>query len=322
MIKFTQPVRRYAALVTSLLFLAFAVVAAGAEQTAKTIRVLTIGNSFADNAATYMAQIADAAGYKLVLYRANIGASSLEHHWQLVTLHESDPNDPKGKPFLNPATGKREFGLKEALKSAPWDYVSIQQYSMLSADLSTYEPYAKDLYGFVKQHAPGAEVLVYETWAYRSDDQMFTKGDQTPETMYRSLAANYRTVAKELGCRIVPVGDAFHLASTDPSFQFVPDKAFNMATAVYPKLPDQTHSLNVGWHWVKSAKTGQYALQFDGHHSSDAGKYLAGLVWVERLTHKSVVGNSFVPPGMDADTARLLQGFAHQAVVAIDAEPR
>ncbi|MCA9123794.1 MAG: hypothetical protein H6822_00480 [Planctomycetaceae bacterium] len=39
----------------------------------KTVRLLTIGNSFADNALTYLPQIVHSAGHKLVVGRANLG---------------------------------------------------------------------------------------------------------------------------------------------------------------------------------------------------------------------------------------------------------
>ena len=51
---------------------------ARAEQ--KTVRLLTIGNSFAENALTYLPQIVDSAGHNLVVGRANLGGCTLERH--------------------------------------------------------------------------------------------------------------------------------------------------------------------------------------------------------------------------------------------------
>ncbi|HEY3331781.1 MAG TPA: DUF4886 domain-containing protein [Capsulimonadaceae bacterium] len=311
--------RRIVAPFACFLLLAASLLTARAEDSVKTLRLLTVGNSFAENAGHYMAGIASAAGYNLVLYRANIGGASMERHWTHVALHEKQADDPKGTPFINPATKKKEWGLKEALESAPWDYVTIQQASINSFDSKSYQPFAKNLYDFIKQHSPKAEVLVYETWPYRVDDPLFAKGTESSDGMYTKLATAYRGVAKDLGARIIPVGDAFHLAGTDPKFTFVVDKTFAAATAVYPALPDQTYSLNVGWWWKKNS-TGDYKLQFDGHHANSNGEYLAGLVFVERLTGKSVVGNSFVPPGMKPEIAKALQGYAHQAVQNIVSE--
>ncbi|MDR3710989.1 MAG: DUF4886 domain-containing protein [Capsulimonadaceae bacterium] len=295
--------------------------ASAADESPKTIRLLTIGNSFADNAAHYMSDVAAAAGYKLVLYRANIGGCSMERHWKHVQAHEANPADPAGVPFTNPQTGKKEFGLKEALQSAPWDYVTIQQYSALSDKIDTYRPYASELCDYIKKYAPTAEVLVYETWAYRSDDPKFKSGNSA-EDMYRIISTNYRTIASELHLRVIPVGDAFHLASITPGYQFTPDALFDFKAAVPPALPDQTHSLNVGWTWRKDPKTNGEKLQFDGHHANQAGEYLASLVFVERLTGVSSIGNTFVPAGLPAEDATLLQQFAHKAVQGILAEQK
>ena len=45
----------------------------------------------------------------------------------------------------------------------------------------------------------------------------------------------------------------------------------------------------------------------DGHHADVAGQYLGGCVFYEVLFGASVVGNAFIPPGLDAAEARYLQ---------------
>lgn len=52
----------------------------------------------------------------------------------------------------------------------------------------------------------------------------------------------------------------------------------------------------------------------DGHHASAAGKYLLGCVWFETFFNQNVVGNGFVPKGMDPKYAEFLQQTAHAAV--------
>jgi hypothetical protein len=87
---------------------------------------------------------------------------------------------------------------------------------------------------------------------------------------------------------------------------------FDPETAQPPALPDQTHSLHIGWRWV--GDEGRKSLRMDGHHASPAGEYLGGLVFYEFLFGASAVGNGFRPEGMDADYARFLQETAHKAV--------
>lgn len=281
----------------------------------KTIRLLCVGNSFSQNATRYLRQIMEAGGYQFVLYNAYIGGCPMEKHWQHIVIHEANADDPAGKPFRNPKTGEK-IGLKEALAMEPWDFITIQQASIISHDITTYRPYARNLYDYLKQQVPGAEILMHQTWAYRCDDPRFRDGKMTADSMYEQLTTAYRTIAEELGIRIIPVGDAFQLAAHHPVWGYVPDKTFDPEEAVYPTLPDQSRSLHVGYRW-KTNDDGTYQLLMDGHHANNTGEYLGGCVFYEVLTGQSVVGNTFQPEWLTPEDTRLLQTIAHQAVEAL-----
>ena len=47
--------------------------------------------------------------------------------------------------------------------------------------------------------------------------------------MYQGLTAAYRTIAAELGTRLIPVGDAFHRSDTDPTWGYRPATRFDFA---------------------------------------------------------------------------------------------
>src|SRR5690606_34050692 len=126
----------------------------------KTVRLLTIGNSFSRDATTFLAELAAADGNTLILKTASIGGSPLQLHWDKTQLHERDPKSREG---LN-ANGQ---GLKEIPLDGPHDFVTIEQRSISSHDGATYRPYAANLQGYVKKYAPHAELLLHETWAYR-----------------------------------------------------------------------------------------------------------------------------------------------------------
>jgi hypothetical protein len=131
--------------------------------------------------------------------------------------------------------------------------------------------------------------------------------------MYDGLTRAYETIAKELGARLIPVGDAFYLADSDSRRGYRPDRKFDFKKATPPALPDQTHSLHTGWRWTTS-KDGKKTLGMDGHHAGIAGQYLAACVFYEVLFAESVVGSSFVPQEISRAYARFLQQTAHQAV--------
>lgn len=298
-------------LLTALLALASQPVIA-AE--AKTVRLLTIGNSFSANATHYLPDLAKAGGHGLIHKGIVVGGASLELHAGKAAKHEKDPKDKAGL-YSNGRS------LKQELAAQPWDFVTIQQASIKSHDSATYEPFASQLVALIKTAAPTAKLLVHQTWAYRSDDVRFTKptgkaGEPTTQdAMHQKLTLAYESIATKLGARLLPVGNAFQLANTDPAWGYKPDTSFDPQKAQPPMLPDQTHSLNLGWQW-KVGKTGKQTLGMDGHHANMAGEYLGACVWYEVLFGGSVVGNSFSPKGLSAADTRYLQETAHRAVLA------
>lgn len=278
---------------------------ASAEE-AGSLRILAVGNSFTVNATRYLPQIAEAdSGTKLEFARAAVGGGPLEQHWRAVAAHEADPADPKGRIY-----GKKS--LKIILRETPWDIVTIQQNSLKSTDLKTYRPYAEKLAAYIRKHAPTAELVIHQTWAYRSDDPRFS-GDYKQADMYRELTHAYTTIARELSVkRIIPVGRAFQNARAHKDWNFVfPDPDFDYDNPVYPNLPNQKHSLIRGWTW-RNKET----LRLDGHHANAAGEYLGAAVWFEFFFGKDVRGNSFIPTELNKADVNFLQQIAHQTVAA------
>ena len=268
----------------------------------KHLRLLAIGNSFSANALKYLPQIVAASGSNtLTVQHICIGGCPLAVHWKNADAFLKGSNDPAARAWV-------------ALTAEKWDYVTLQQYSMDSFKVETYRPYARLLYDAIKSNAPQAEVLIHETWAYRADDPLFRTGQFSQQDMYWGLRRAYETVAGELGCRIIPSGDAFENARRDPKWQGTfPDPEFDYQNPRHPALPDQTHSLHAGYHWGRN-ETGAWHLNMDGHHAGAAGEYLAGAVWFEFLFGQSVVGNSFVPEELSPKDVGILQEIAHRTV--------
>ncbi|MBI5835209.1 MAG: DUF4886 domain-containing protein [Armatimonadetes bacterium] len=287
--------------------------AVAAQPAPKVVRLLAVGNSFSQNATTYLPSLVKAAGHQLILHQCAIGGGTLAQHWDKVTQLAADPTDKRGRY----SSGKT---LQEELSAEKWDVVTIQQASIKSHDANTYRPFAGQLAGFIKQYAPSATLWLHQTWAYRCDDPRFRPAKPaageppSQEAMYRQLTSAYETIAKELGVGLLPVGDAFWLADSDPAWGFKPGPAFDPKTIAAPTVPAQPHSLHVGWRWSTDAK-GKTTFGYDGHHASVAGQYLGACVWFEVL-YGGVVDNSFVPKGLSAEDARYLREDAARAVRA------
>ncbi|WDQ15311.1 DUF4886 domain-containing protein [Rhodopirellula sp. P2] len=274
------------------------------------VRILTIGNSFTHNATRYLDDLVEAAGHKLTHKMLSIGGSPLELHAKKALALEADPASELAK-YKNGDT------LQETLKSEPWDFVTIQQVSFRSHDVTTYRPYALQLAEIIRRDAPQAELRLHQTWAYRSDDPRFSRAKPTvgepatQQAMYEGLRDAYRTITAELSANRIPVGDAFWIADNDRQFGYQPPKNFDAQSLEYPSLPEQTHSLHVGYSWSKSDDKPK--LKMDGHHANLAGEYLGACVWFECLYGESPIGNAFVPAKLDTQYAVHLQTIAHQA---------
>lgn len=276
----------------------------------KHVRILTIGNSFTHNATEYLDDIVAAAGHKLTHKMLSIGGSPLELHATKAMAFENDP-DVKSAQY----TGGES--LQQALQSEPWDFVTIQQASIKSHDIQTYRPFAQQLAAIIHRDAPQAKLLIHQTWAYRSDDPRFRRtkpiaGEPaTQQAMHEGLSEAYQTITRELSAKRIPVGDAFWLADNDPEFGYHAPANFDAKSLGSPNLPEQNHSLHVGYRW--SDGNGKQKLGMDGHHANLAGEYLGACVWYECLFGESPVGNVFVPDKLDAEYASHLQEIAHQA---------
>lgn len=286
----------------------------------KTVRLLTIGNSFADNALKYLPGIVGASENKLVYARANLGGCTLQRHWSHMDKYEANKDDKLGRPY-----GKGQASLAERLQQEPWDFVTIQQVSWQSHDATTYRPYARQLHQYIGKHAPQAKVLLHQIWAYRVDDPRFTpknegKEPHSHQVMYQQVRDAYHAIADELKAHVIPSGDAMYVADTNQKWGYQRDDKFDFNAAKHPALPKQTHSLHVGWRWRKQ-KDATQKLQMDGHHANQAGEYLIGCVWYEVLFDRSVVDNTFLPQGMDVTYAKFLRQTAHDAVAAQQDSP-
>jgi len=217
------------------------------------IKLLTIGNSFADNSTRYLPDFAKDAGKKLRLYSANLGAHSLQMHVGYCRLlsvtvgycraFDANPDDPKGAPYTgiaDPKTGsKPKLSLCKALNLEKWDYVTIQQVSTLSYQAHSYEPWAGELIAYIQKHAPAAKVLGLETWTHREDSWMYEKLT-TQERMHSAIQKAYAELSACHGIGILPVGDAFQLARAAPEWKFqYPDPNFDRANAKPGQLPAQ-----------------------------------------------------------------------------------
>lgn len=264
-----------------ILLMSFIAASACCASTNAPIKVLSIGNSFSVNAHKHLKQIADSMGSPLVLGNAVIGGCPLQRHW----------NNASTNGVCYSYKGEK-ITLEQFLKADKWDVVTIQQASGSSRFPDTFEPFGTQLIAFIKAHAPQAEVVVHETWAYRQDEKRITNWKISTDAMYADVSKTYKDFAKKHGLRVIPAGDAFQLARKTPAWgDYTPANKETGAPA--------------------SGKTLQGG---DGYHANTSGEYLLGCVWYEFLFKKDVRPSTYLPKGLSPEDAAILRDIAHKTV--------
>ena len=171
-----------------------------------TISLLSIGNSFSQDAQRYLYDIARSAGDTIECVNLYIGGCSLERHYRNMKA-DAKAYDLQICGHVN--TGFFS-GIKEALLSRAWDYVTIQQASHFSYNFETYEPYLTALASYVRELCPKAKLLIHETWAYESGSpRIHEHGFETYEEMFEKVKDSYEKANKIIRADgIIPCGEA------------------------------------------------------------------------------------------------------------------
>lgn len=270
----------------------------------KVIKVFFIGNSFSNQATAYLQRIAEENEDTVIIGRAEVSSGSLKIHWQSFLDHRD--NALQGKIY----SGK---SLLELLASEEWDIVSLQQVSNYSCDESSYRPYLDSLIVCISNQLPKAEIVLHQTWAYRSDAKVFSKTEsgyiKSSKEMEEKLSSVYQKYGTYFKFRVVPTGNAFSAVSSTLKWSFVKDQSFNYANPVYPDLPKQENSLHLGYYYDNNK-----VFTFDPNHCSTAGCYLGSLVWYRFLFLRELKNLQYKPNTLSNEFSRCLKEAAEQVI--------
>lgn len=174
------------------------------------MNVLSIGNSFSQDAQRYLHRLAQAAGVELETANLCIGGCSLERHYNNICGNLADYQLEQ-----NGENMERKLSVAEALALADWDVVTIQQVSLLSFDFATYQPYLSALSTYVHERAPHAAQWIHQTWGYEDGGEPLVRLGryETRAQMFADIQAAYARAAQAIGAAgIIPDGAAMELA--------------------------------------------------------------------------------------------------------------
>lgn len=217
------------------------------------MKILSIGNSFSDDAQRYLKEIADAEGVEMETLNLCIGGCSLETHAANID------SDEKAYLFHYNGDVNREdlISLREGVTMREWDVVTLQQVSRLSFKDDTFYPHIYKLADYIREKLPNAKIYIHQTWAYEngSPRSLEVTDGRGAAYMLDGIRAAYSRAKKEIGASgVIPSGELMHL-------------------------------LEVG------GAEGIYRDTF--HAGYGLGRYAIGLLWFKLFTGRDVINNTF-----------------------------
>lgn len=171
------------------------------------MNILSIGNSFSQDAQRYLHRIARCDGFELNTFNLFIGGCPLSLHFRNMLSEERAYN-----LGMNGQETGFKVSLKEALLNRDWDVITIQQASPKSPYYDTYQPYLDKIMEYVRNFVPKAKIAVHQTWAYEQDSERLNvkMGYKNHTDMFNDIEASYKKAAEAIGAdMIIPSGELF-----------------------------------------------------------------------------------------------------------------
>lgn len=245
-----------------------------------TVKILAIGNSFADDGIEYLDEVARSAGKHIIVANTYIGGCSIERH--LDNARHDRPAYLYRKNVDGQYSEEHDKTLLAAIRDEAWDYIVFQQVSSLAGQYSTYFPDLAELMDYVRAHAtnPHVQYALQQTWAYakNSTHPGFFRYGKDQQAMYDDVVFSYDQVAKRQHITLViPTGTAIQNA--------------------------------------RSSSLGD-TLCRDGYHLNlKYGRYTAACAWFETFFGESSIGIAYRPDGVTEQQAAIAQHAAHAAIL-------
>jgi hypothetical protein len=223
-------------------------------RTKNTIKILAFGNSFSNDATSFIPQIAIADGTDLRVADCAIGGCALKRHYNNSITNSGSYSFSYRKPDSTQYCSA--VNMEQALTAADWDYITIQQVSTLSGAPETFEPYLSELLAKFKEYCPKAKVLFHMTWGYKEglEKEGYERYDYSQLKMLNAIKETYAQYSEKYGfIPIIPSGEAIQI--------------------LRGKISDELF-----------ATEQELSFTRDGFHLSEKGRVAAALTWYEFFT--------------------------------------
>ncbi|MBQ3074681.1 MAG: DUF4886 domain-containing protein [Clostridia bacterium] len=254
----------------------------------KTLKVLSVGNSFARNATKVLYQIAKREGVEeIVLGNLHIGGCPISRHYELSQSGSAE------YAYYKNTTGTWEktenVAMMTALLDEDWDYITITSTPGQEGDPKFYEGCLDGLIAFLDANKtnPEAKIAYHMTWAFPNG---------SPSSVMK-LHNNSRTVMFNA---ITDTTENHILKKYDVDFLIASGTAVENARSVM----------------------GQVFTKDDGYHMNTAGEYVTGYMYFAAITGKPLTELKFTPnyisPESRVTIARAVNAALHDPFSATD----
>lgn len=172
------------------------------------LKILSIGNSFSNDAHRYLYGIFRAGGEAVKNVNLYIGGCSLRMHY-LNILEDAKSYHYE---FRGEYVGLNA-SIHDALLSDEWDVVTLQQVSHRAPHFETYTPYLAEVAAYVRKYQPNTKLMFQQTWAYEDGSERLQSVAcyPTAAAMLADIKAAYEKANEAVhGAGIIPAGEVLY----------------------------------------------------------------------------------------------------------------
>ena len=220
---------------------------------ANKLKVLMIGNSFADDTINYAYEIAKSAGIpaeNIVIADIYIGGCSLQTHWENAQSGAAAYRFGLEREGWFDGSSYTNWTIDQAIMYTDWDFITFQQNSGNSGTASTYSclqnlmDYVYDIDTDEVNHPnanPNVKFVWHQTWAYQQNTSAsaFANYNYDQMTMFNAIQScrQLNILTKDF-VAIIPNGTAIQNARTSFSLS---KKLRDVSTFLYIFLLPYKH---------------------------------------------------------------------------------
>lgn len=178
------------------------------------MKILAIGNSFADDSFEYFSKIANDFSEEVIIGVLFIGGCSLKMHRYNAenNLSAYEYRKDMGCGFIN----HKDYSIKKALEYEDWDIVTLQQASHDSGIMSSYDDLDFMIDYVDKNALKKVDFMWIMTWSYEKDSNHpeFKRYGNDQQIMDEKIleCVKAKIINNEKICKIIPVGLAIKSA--------------------------------------------------------------------------------------------------------------